>query len=99
LPLIGLLRRFAALELAKAFIPKKDLNKIYKRRDAKLMDSVLTLANRKTGEPPPQSRAHQAVVNLLRFERKHGRWSGRGIHSVAGLVQYLKRWGPKKPQP
>jgi hypothetical protein len=106
-PLTGLLRRHVALELARLWIPKKDLNKIYKRRDAKLMDSVLELANwsretkawEKTGDPPPESSAAQAVVELLKFERKRGRWIGRGVHSVAALLQYLKRWGPKKPQP
>jgi hypothetical protein len=107
-PLTGLLRRHVALELARLWIPERELKEIYGQREVKRIEGALFLAKygrknkvwAKAGLPQPQSSALQAVADSLRFEKKHGRWTGRGFHSVAALAQYLKRWRAKKnPQP
>jgi hypothetical protein len=111
-PLTGLLRRHVALELARLWIPdlarlgipEKAFKEILRQRELKHIEDALKLAKwsretrawEKADKPRPQSGALAAVRDSLRFEQKHGRWTGRGFHSVAALAQYLKRWRAKK---
>jgi hypothetical protein len=96
LPLIGLLRRHVALELAERWIPKRELKKVYRQRELKYLESTLKLANlaRKTkawapGKPKPRSTPLEIVV------------ADSGFHSIDALAQFLKRErrARKKPRP
>jgi hypothetical protein len=85
-PLIGLLRRHVALELARLWILPGELKKIERQRDLKNFETLYFLAKwgrknkawAKAGKPQPQSTALDAVADAV----------GK---SPEALVQSLKR--------
>ena len=96
-PLIGLLRRYVAMELEKVWLPKRERQKVYRQRELELIESVYSLAKfgrknktwAKAGKPQPQSTSLEAVADFF------------GFPSPEALAQFLKRErrARKKPRP
>jgi hypothetical protein len=103
-PLIGLLRRHVALELARLWIPRGELKKIERQRELKHIESVYSLAKlgrknktwAKAGLPQPQSTSLKAVADYFRKSPDKALRK-----SPEALAQFLKRErrARKKTQP
>jgi hypothetical protein len=94
-PLQGWARRYVALALERAWIPKKELQKINRQRRLKHLESLLFLAKwgrknkvwLKAGRSQPRSTALKAAA------------SASGFQSTAALGQFLKRERKAKRKP
>jgi hypothetical protein len=94
-PLQGWARRYVALTLELAWIPRNELRKIYRQRKLKYLESLIRLGKAtrknklwlKAGKVPPRSTALKATADAS------------GFQSTPALKQFLKRERKAKKKP
>ena len=105
-PLVGLLRRYVANELARLWLPKRDLNEIHRQREQQYLESTLLLAKlgrkdkagAKAGTPKPQSSALAVVKKAVEVKTRFGGRVFR-FQSTDALKQFLKRGRRARKKP
>jgi hypothetical protein len=105
-PLVGLLRRYVALELERRWLPPEELKETHRQREQQYLESIFSLtkwtkktkAGEKVGEPKPRS---SPLATLKKAVEGQIRFGGRTFRfqSTDALKQFLKRGRRARKKP